>query len=195
MNEPSRRQKAGRWHRSHCDVTPETSKKRGSFMRPPIHSPLSLSLISISWPTPGFSSPVMGSNYRPVTHPSTNHPSSLPPCLHYHPSPHPTGLASFPIVPTAPVLPCFSPMLSGPSRRQKKIPISHPRSGEHGRRRQLIQLMCVCVFTCVCFSLTNLRLRLTLGFGHRGWRGKGAHSLLSEIPWEKYRCRTQQTVH
>lgn len=117
-------------------------EKRGSIMRPPIHSSVSLSPRRAH---PWFSCPVMGSYYRPVTytpppHPHTQSPLTHPGCSH----------AIFPST----TLPCSAlsvptPIDFGPSC---KIPISHPRSGAQGKKAANLVHVCVCVFICV--SLT-----------------------------------------
>lgn len=57
---------AGRWHWSHCDVTPETRSKEGALWDLPFIG-LCLSLPLCAQPL--FSCPVMGSYFRLVTHP------------------------------------------------------------------------------------------------------------------------------
>lgn len=63
---------AGRWHWSHCDVTPETRRREEALW----DLPFILLSFSLCCAHPRFSCPVMGSYYRPVTHsPLLAHPS------------------------------------------------------------------------------------------------------------------------
>ncbi len=100
-------------------------EKRGSFMRPPIHSSVFLPLRCAQ---PQFSCPVMGSYYRLVTHPPT------PPLSHPSPT-RDAPLLSSPAL-SCPAQPClFQPHRLWPQSQKSQF---HAHALAHRRRRLLI---------------------------------------------------------
>lgn len=122
-------------------------------MRPP-HS---FSCRSAAVPTPGFSCPVMGSYYRPVTH------SAAPPFPPRYPS------ATHPGPSPALVLPCPAPSLPTPWTLAPAAKISHPRSGAQAKKA---------ANSCSCVYMGQYSLRCQVdphrrsGLGARS-RGQG----------------------
>lgn len=113
-------------------------EKRESFMRPPIHPSVSLSLALSAVPTPA---PLVLS-WVHITGwwlilPPTQSPLTHPRC-------------SLAIVPS-PALPCPALLVPAPWTLAPvaKIPISRPRSGAQAKKAANLVHVCVCVFICV----------------------------------------------
>lgn len=137
MSPPPGKQ-AGEEERQRCEASQ-------SFSRPFIHpfGRSSLASLPSRCAHPRLSRPVMGSNYTPVTHPS----SPSPPHSLAHHSPVPTILPDYSIFPQpSPALPCPA-LFHTPGAildcggGKKKKPISRQRSGVQRQSQLQVQLM------------------------------------------------------